>query len=120
MTNRKNTIHIEGNVTNSKIANEVNTYTGSHFEKQIDEEKLKILIEQIHHNYDLWVKQIESFPAPAEEKEACLQSLREIHTAIQQDPIQPESIRRSAHILEQSSWVASICSAVLTLIQLVK
>lgn len=89
---------------------------GDHSNKDL----VKKLIAEINRDYQQYVSAIQQAAAPAEEREACLQSLREIHTAIQQDPIQPEAIRRPARILEQSSWVASICSAVMTLIQLVK
>lgn len=113
--------HFYGNVEGSIVGKNVqhaNIHNASDNEQT---QKLQQIIDEINKNYPDYLLKIAKKEMDPKEKNEILDALQQIKEQINQPQLNPDKIRKPGKtLLENSSYVASICGAVFALLQLLK
>lgn len=112
--------NFHGNVTGSALGNTVNNVQITNNSSVKEEQQLTQYIEEIKANFEQYLIKIATTEMNQAEKNEIIVALQEIKEQINQPQPDPEKIKQSGKILEKSSYAASICGAVFSLLQLFK
>lgn len=113
--------NFHGNVTGSVLGNTVNNVqiTNNNSAKNEDP-KITQFIGEIKANFEEYLIKIATTEMNQAEKNEIIIALKEIKEQISQPQLDREKIKQSGEKLEKSSYAASICGAVFSLLQLFK
>ncbi|TCP61051.1 hypothetical protein [Baia soyae] len=113
-------IRINGNVTGGIVGNQVNNVQITNNSPGTENQMVEKYIEEIKTNFEQYLIKIATTEMNQEEKNSIIRALQDIREQISQPQLDREKIKQSGVVLEKSSFVASICGAVFSLLQLFK
>lgn len=112
--------NFHGNVTGNIFGDNVHDVQITNNLSEKEKQKINQYIKEIKENIEQDLNNIETIEINQAEKNEIIKALQDIKEHISQSQLDPEKIKQSGEILEKSSYAASICGAIFSLLQLFK